>query len=159
MAVVVMIIGMYVVSLYVDPGIREAAGSSSVQTMLAAQITGRAPMTALQIVVFVGELVLLAAVGVLIFFAWRRTRGTKSRVDDRARDMTRVKDMSELGSKAAKKDAERLEATSAGDGVPLGKLVNNMSVFVGLVGVGSDLDYGTTCRQDQLRVCAPNSRN
>ena len=73
MAVVVMIIGMYVVSLYVDPGIREAAGSSSVQTMLAAQITGRAPMTALQIVVFVGELVLLAAVGVLIFFAWRRT--------------------------------------------------------------------------------------
>lgn len=118
MAVVVMIIGMYVVSLYVDPGIREAAGSSSVQTMLAAQITGRAPMTALQIVVFVGELVLLAAVGVLIFFAWRRTRGTKSRVDDRARDMTRVKDMSELGSKAAKKDAERLEATSAGDGVP-----------------------------------------
>lgn len=126
MAVVVMIIGMYVVSLYVDPGIREAAGSSSVQTMLAAQITGRAPMTFLQIVVFVGELVLLAAVGVLIFVAWRRTRGTKSRVDDRARDMTRVKDMAELGNKAAKKDAERLEATSAGDGVPLGKLVNNM---------------------------------
>ena len=54
---------MYLLSLYVDPAIREAAGSSNVQTLVVAQITGTAPMTALQIGALVGTDGALAGVG------------------------------------------------------------------------------------------------
>ena len=117
---------MYLLSLYVDPAIREAAGSSNVQTLVVAQITGTAPMTALQIGALVGQMVLLLALAGLILFVWQKNRGTRTRVDERAKDMTRVKDMAELGRKAAQRDAERLDSQRAGIGVPLGKLVNNM---------------------------------
>lgn len=118
---------IYLVSLYVDPAIRDAAGSSRAPALIAAQLTGTAPMTGLQIGAIIGQLVLLIGLGIVIGVLWRRQRGDRTRIDDRAKDMTHVKDMAELRERSARKDAERLDSLNAGIGVPLGRLVNNMS--------------------------------
>lgn len=117
--------GMYWVSAIVDPSIREVTGTNPV-SIIRGQAGGSAPMTGLQITVLVVQIVLFAVLVAAIAIAWRRTRRIGSRVDDRARDMTRTKDVAELSQKAAAKDAERLGAQGASMGVPLGKLVNNM---------------------------------
>lgn len=122
----VMVFGMYWVSVVVDPTIRESAASANPFVVLIAQVTGDVAVTGVQTLVFLAQVLILGAVAALIVLAWRKNRRTGSRVDDRARDMTRIKDVDELTEKEASKDAERLGATGASLGVPLGKLVNNM---------------------------------
>lgn len=125
-ALAAMLFGMYWVSVVVDPTIQKNAGASNPFLVIIAQATGNAPVTGVQLLTFLGELLALASVAALIGFAWKKNRRTNSRIDDRARDMTRIKDVAELSEKQATKDAERLGATGASLGVPLGKLVNNM---------------------------------
>lgn len=125
-ALAAVLFGMYWVSVVVDPAIQKNAGASNPFLVIIAQATGNAPVTGVQLLTFLGELLALASVAALIGFAWKKNRRTNSRIDDRARDMTRIKDVAELSEKQATKDAERLGATGASLGVPLGKLVNNM---------------------------------
>lgn len=125
-ALVAVLFGMYWVSVVVDPSIQKNAGASNPFLVIIAQVTGDAPVTGVQLLTFLSELLALAGVVALIGFAWMKNRRTNSRIDDRARDMTRIKDVAELSEKQATKDAERLRATGASLGVPLGKLVNNM---------------------------------
>lgn len=125
-ALAAVLFGMYWVSVVVDPTIQKNAGASNPFLVIIAQATGNAPVTGVQLLTFLGELLALAGVVALIGFAWMKNRRTNSRIDDRARDMTRIKDVAELSAKQATKDAERLRATGASLGVPLGKLVNNM---------------------------------
>lgn len=125
-ALAAVLFGMYWVSVVVDPTIQKNAGASNPFLVIIAQATGNAPVTGVQLLTFLGELFTLASVAALIGFAWKKNRRTSSRIDDRARDMTRIKDVAELSEKQATKDAERLGATGASLGVPLGNLVNNM---------------------------------
>lgn len=125
-ALVAVLFGMYWVSVVVDPSIQKNAGASNPFLVIIAQVTGDAPVTGVQLLTFLSELLALAGVVALIGFAWMKNRRTNTRIDDRARDMTRIKDVAELSEKQATKDAERLGATGASLGVPLGKLVNNM---------------------------------
>lgn len=125
-AFVAVIFGMYWVSVVVDPSIQKNAGASNPFLVIIAQVTGNAPVTWVQLLTFLAQLLVLGGVAALIGYAWRKNRRTNSRIDDRARDMTRIKDVAELSEKQASKDAERLGATGASLGVPLGKLVNNM---------------------------------
>lgn len=125
-ALAAVLFGMYWVSVVVDPTIQKNAGASNPFLVIIAQATGNAPVTGVQLLTFLGELFTLASVAALIGFAWKKNRRTSSRIDGRARDMTRIKDVAELSEKQATKDAERLGATGASLGVPLGNLVNNM---------------------------------
>lgn len=125
-ALVAVIFGMYWVSVVVDPSIQKNAGASNPFLVIIAQVTGDAPVTWIQVLTFLAQFLVLSGIAALIGFAWMKNRRTNSRIDDRARDMTRIKDVAELSEKQATKDAERLGATGASLGVPLGKLVNNM---------------------------------
>lgn len=106
--------------------VREGVGSNNPVEMLLAQFSRRAPVTGLQLLIFTAIMAVMLGVGALIGFAARKNaKGPSGRMDDRAHDMTRAKDMAELMSKSAAADAERLGASAASAGVPLAKLVNN----------------------------------
>ncbi|SLN00910.1 conjugative transfer gene complex protein [Brevibacterium yomogidense] len=105
--------------------VKEATGSANPATMIFGQLGGSVPVTAGQLTVFgLSVLALFAVAALLGWAAWRQTGG-RSRVDDRATSMARVKDMDELTAKRQAADAERLGASGASEGVPLAKLVNN----------------------------------
>lgn len=125
-ALIVMLFMMYWISGMIDPTVREAVGNPNPVMLVMAQATGTAPVTGLQIAALIGQVILVGGLAGLIGFAWKKNRKSPTRVDDRARSMTRVKDVAELSAKQAAQDAERLGATAASKGVPLGKLVNNM---------------------------------
>src|SRR5699024_9940348 len=105
--------------------VREAAGSANPATIILGQFGGSVPVTATQIGVFAGIVVVLAGIGALLGWAAWKQAGGRSRVDERAKSMAHVKDLDELSAKSQAADAQRLGATAASDGVPLAKLVNN----------------------------------
>ena len=98
-ALIVMLFMMYWISGMIDPTVREAVGNPNPLMLVMAQATGAAPVTGLQIVALIGQVVIVGGLAGLIGFAWKRNRKTTTRVDDRARSMTRVKDVAELVSK------------------------------------------------------------
>src|SRR5699024_621450 len=122
--VLLLVVAWWAGGLASEP-VREAAGSANPATIILGQFGGSVPVTATQIGVFAGIVVVLAGIGALLGWAAWKQAGGRSRVDDRAKSMAHVKDLDELSAKSQAADAQRLGATAASDGVPLAKLVNN----------------------------------
>lgn len=106
-----------------DPKV-ENASNNPVQILMD-QGRGYLPVGGLQITVFVIGLALLLAVVAMLVVVWRRSRGTTSRIDHLAKEMSHARDFQFLGEESSRNDAERLGAQHAGVGVPLAVLVNN----------------------------------
>ncbi|MGC0271245.1 type IV secretory system conjugative DNA transfer family protein (plasmid) [Glutamicibacter soli] len=106
-----------------DPNVPQS--SNNPVQILMDQARGFLPVGGIQIAVFTLGLLLLLAVIAMLVVVWRRSRGTSSRIDHLAKEMSHAKDFKALQEPAARADAERLGATKAGIGSPLAKLVNN----------------------------------
>ena len=112
-----------------DPKV-ENASNNPVQILMD-QGRSYLPVGRLQITVFVIGMLLLIAVILMLIVVWRRSRGTTSRIDHLAKEMSHSKDFRSLGEDAARQDATRLGAQNAGIGVPLAVLVNSRKPLYG----------------------------
>lgn len=108
-----------------DSTVRAAAGRHDPVNLIVGQITGAVPVTGLVLGLFAAGLILILGVGLLIAVTALKQRKSRTRVDSLAKSMARAKDFKPLGHEAMSADAERLGASTAGPGVPLGRLVNN----------------------------------
>lgn len=124
LVVVVIALGLWVLGASIDPNVH--AASLNPVELIADEATGRVGVGAVQVLVLLVGLAVLAGVAFVLVKLWRQvTGGARSRVDHLAREMSRSKDYAELEEAGALRDAERLHSTGAGVGVPLAKLVNN----------------------------------
>lgn len=114
---------LWALGAILDPKVQNT--SNNPVQILMDQGRGYVPVGGIQITVVALGLLLLLAVLVMLMVVWRRSRGTRSRIDHLAKEMAHAKDFKSLEEPAARTDAERLGATKAGIGVPLAKLVNN----------------------------------
>ncbi len=114
---------LWTLGAILDPKV-ENTSNNPVQILMD-QSRGYLPVGGVQIAVFALGLLLLLAVVVMLVVVWRRSRGTSSRIDHLAKEMSHAKDFKSLEEPAARADAERLGATKAGCGSPLAMLVNN----------------------------------
>jgi len=112
-----------------DPKV-ENTSNNPVQILMD-QGRGYLPVGGLQITVFVIGLALLLVVVAMLVVVWRRSRGTTSRIDHLAKEMSHARDFQSLGEEASRNDAERLGAQHAGVGVPLAVLVNSRKPLYG----------------------------
>lgn len=124
----VLVVGWWGAAL-LDSSITGPAAADDPITIITGQATGTLPVTGLQIAVFTVAVVLVLGLTLLVVIAGLRQRSKSSPVDHLARSMSRPKDHREFFEKAAAADAERLGATSASTGPPLGRLVSNNKVL------------------------------
>lgn len=121
--VVLAAVGLWVLGAAADPTV--SPNSLNPFALISDQIQHNVNVGGVQVLVFVGGLAVLAAVVMFFVITVRRLNGQGSRIDHLAREMSRPKDFVGLELKAAQQDTERLNATKAGPGVPLAKLVVN----------------------------------
>lgn len=117
------LVALWVVGAKLDPTV--SSNSANPVQLLVDQVRGRTPIGGVQLLIFVLGLLVLAATGAALLWAWRRLNHGRSRVDHLAKSMSRASDFAPMMGKGALADAERLHSTKAGPGVPLAKLVAN----------------------------------
>lgn len=130
-ALALLIVGvvLWTFGAVLDPKV-ENTSNNPVQILMD-QGRGYLPVGGLQITVFVIGMLLLIAVILMLIVVWRRSRGTASRIDHLAKEMSHALDFQSLGEESSRKDAERLGAQHAGVGVPLAVLVNSRKPLYG----------------------------
>ncbi|PRZ11775.1 type IV secretory system conjugative DNA transfer family protein [Nesterenkonia sandarakina] len=126
--VLVVVVGWWGAAL-LDSSITGPAAATDPITIISGQATGALPVTILQIAVFTAMLLVVLGLTGLIVVAALRQRKKSTWADRLARSMSRPKDHEEFFEKAATADAEKLGATGASIGPPLGRLVINNKVM------------------------------
>lgn len=129
LALLILGVVLWTFGAILDPKV-ENTSNNPVQILMD-QGRGYLPVGGLQITVFVIGLALLLVVVAMLVVVWRRSRGTTSRIDHLAKEMSHARDFQSLGEEASRNDAERLGAQHAGVGVPLAVLVNSRKPLYG----------------------------
>lgn len=100
-------------------------------TVLRAVLTGQLPPAPLQVVIFMGGLLVLGvAIAAIATLALQR-RSAGSRVDHKSSSMGQIRELEEMTQKKVAEDTARLGAGGAADGVPLGRHVPSGMILLG----------------------------
>lgn len=126
-----LLLGMVVFGLWwaasvVHPATRQAVTGLDPMTVVVGQFSGSVPVPAMVLVFFVVGLLVLTVLTVGIVMAGLRSYQGQTRVDSLAKSMARPKDLEGLSEDQAAANSEKLGATAASNGVPLGRMVNGM---------------------------------
>lgn len=128
---VLVLIGVWWAASVVHPATRAATSQLDPVAIVVGQVTGSIPVPAMVLVFFAVGAAVLAALTIGVVMAGLRSYQGHTRVDSLAKSMARPKDMQGLSPEAIAANSEKLRATSASKGVPLGRLVNGMRDLLG----------------------------